>query len=622
MGKLSERTRQGVISTGSALLTALLLPIGVLVLVFGVAFAPSWTSTRLIEEDKFAGIGAPIKRNTSIIIVHGIGHHCIGYADSLVSDLMKELTGSNTESIRDVYQRYVGDGGRYDPPLEPSSDGQQYDQFRFPWRNGGCDFDQAFTARHAAGQPPMNSGKDLETLVLAQDQLCYAMNYSDRARKTESPTSVSCHKLYVERSPAADYRKGQGRYVVGFVRRFEKKTDSGRFVRIYEVTWSPATRWLKQSLYSVEHFNNLASAHPLNQNLKSNIVNIGIADAVAYLSDSGVLVNYDVLQAFCLTFANSRSPYTDYPFACTKKHLETAADPFDQENDVYLVSHSLGTKILFDSLGLLASPATAGRALTADRPKLVDVISERFERIGAQYPKLEKGLPKALARKIPEFARSIRGIFVFTNQLPLLAAGVTTPFRGDNDLADGFQKFLELRVKEASHDPGATDAESAKTARLQVVAFHDPDDLLSYNLSCWYYLTVLKDLEGTKDRVEEEAQSRVKSRMTELVTKKEGEELLGKERRALRNSLFVDSCSKGKRINGRDNEVARDIWAAQENKLELIDASVRLRGFRIMQLLASPVDVHSNYFSDPLVHKWLINGNRNPGERNVHEARL
>ena len=173
--------------------------------------------------------------------------------------------------------------------------------------------------------------------------------------------------------------------------------------------------------------------------------------------------------------------------------------------------------------------------------------------------------------------------------MPLLAANLSSPFQEGYGIGNGFKAFLELH---AAHSGNAT------PNRLQVVAFHDPDDFLSYNLSCWYYETILKKLPETRDRLQKEAEFRAIQEKSKV----------GDERRKLGDTMFGKNCSKRKLANPADISLFDDIWGHESNLLALKDATVRLRGRRVEWIAADPLAVHSNYFSDESIHKWIVNG--------------
>jgi hypothetical protein len=558
----------------------------------------SFLSTKFLDSEGFSGIAPLKKTTTSVIIVHGIGTHCIGYADPLISNLMKGLTDPpHPKPIAEHYKSYYksyeesivrANLGKYGVSMKDGA--YRGDYIDIP-RDGHCNKIEleglAKLAKEASKK--VDTGDDLETLTSAQDKLCEFVNDKGKHGTSNGDVKVSCHKLSVDR--AGPVVSGENReYITGFVRVFERKVSGVRRVRVYEVTWSPATRWIKQSLSGAERFNSEMSQHLVNDFLKTKIMNASIADAIAYLSESGVLVNFNILQAFCLALANAgeESSISGYAFTCDTELLKKTPTEFSKDNDVILISHSLGTRVVLDSIGLLSRGANAG---APSGPDLMGLMSAKFQQIGALVPEQyadmsESGFAGLLKTRIPEFARAIRSVYIFTNQVPLLAATVSSPFRQTHDVGHGFQDFLKLRMNGTGGPP------------LQIVSFHDPDDLLSYNLNCWYHVAVLKNAERIRTILDAEAKYRAESGRTSV----------GEEHRKLRDDMFANNCSARKFTSKGDIDLFRKI---QENELlELRTATVRLKGFRIGMLAADPLDVHSNYFLDPLVHRWIVNGTR------------
>lgn len=546
----------------------------------------SFASTGMLEENKFDGIHPLKDGTTNIIIVHGIGHHCLGYADEMVLNLVDELTAGNIDykTMKAVFEQREADVLK----VSDSSSGAM----RF---NGECEtiVDGAFE--------PMNNKVDLEALVSAQAEWCEEIN---EYAKSSEDASASCHQLYVRRNkePGTETETAEDikdrEYVTGFIRRFQIDVTPDRDIQIYEVTWSPATRWIKSSLFGIEQYNVPHSEAKLNRDLKFSVVNSNIADAVAYLGDSGILVNYDVLQAFCLAMANYQSIQTDSAFACGPEHLQGNFSQFSEDNRTFLVTHSLGTRVVFDSLGLLARgvPSSEVSENQSDRIDLLTEIVMKFNRINAEVPDsylvAEAGklnFQSLMAGLIPELIDSIESIYVFTNQVPLLAANITSPLKPfESDAGRGFEEFLKLRRGDTKKDDP-----------LQVVAFHDPDDLLSYNLSCWYLHNVLKYKEDTKFKINKMAEELLQS-YPESVNND-----LNTARFKVRRKLF-SSCSGPDASDWRYRQLFESVL--ETGDVKIVDAEVRLQGKRLSWLAADPSGVHSNYFKDATVHSWMAKG--------------
>jgi hypothetical protein len=561
-----------------------------LLIVMGASAVRSSIGTAVLEPEPFFGIRPLEKRTTSIILVHGIGHHCIGYADPLIASLMQGLAGARIEPIARSYARYADSliastdaAGQYG--VRPAAGGTYQGDVIDPPRDGHCR--QLPLPAELRGELPVDTDNEQVSIVSAQDKLCAFVNHEPKTNGTRT----YCHKLTLKRRDLRDGHEENPEYITGFVRQIEHDISAQRRIRIYEVVWSPATRWIKQSLQDVERFNNETSGYLMNRFLKREIVNSGIADAVAYLSESGVLVTYNMLQSFCLTLANAGESVTGYGFVCDNEHLNAASTSFATENDVVLVTHSLGTRVILDAVGML-SLGVQPDAPSSGKGDLVTAIGTTLRALGADVPasyfdRSEGGFPALLRQRIPEFARAIKSIYAFTNQVPLLAASVSSPFSATHHVGRGFHQFLELRV-----------TGDKRERALQIVSFHDPDDVLSYNLSCWYHIAVLKNSESTLDRIDEEAQFRAQKRGTDV----------GEERRKLRDTMFNSNCSEHKISDPADIAFFKVLRGEQAHLLALKGVTLRLQGLRVESLLAHPAEVHSNYFRDPLVHQWLVDG--------------
>jgi hypothetical protein len=588
--------------------------------------------TRLVEAEDFAGLKPLQKRTTNIIIVHGIGHHCIGYADPLISGLMRQITESNSVPVEPVvssYERYwtaeldkqrkqrvsadEDSRGKETPPgasrqekgasaraerarksVEVTGDTLKVASIDPP-RDGHCRIRIPADARPVRSTD-VNLDDDLDSVVIGQNKLCEFLN-DERKHPGRAPRTY-CHKLSVKLgNPSSDELDD---YITGFVRQFEADAGGGKVVRIYEVTWTPATRWLKQSLSGVDRFNAEMSLHRMNNRLKDEIMNAGIADAVAYMSDSGILVNYNVLQTFCLALANQQSTFSDYAFTCNAGKLGGSRDSFVQNNDVFLISHSLGTRVVLDSIGLLSLAVP-----TADTPSeekdLVAEIHERFGKIGAvidqnYLDESDDGFRARLREQVPGFARSIRSVYVFTNQLPLLAALADSPFKDKPEVSRGFEHFLSLR-QDNGHPARA----------LQIVSFHDPDDVLSYNLGCWYHGKVLLKNSDLNTRLYTEAKNRATRKEPSVAG---ADVAIGLEHRALREAWVNNNCAKHK-LSNQDRKLFEQIKSEESSRVRLRSVTVRLRSYRLRHIFADPQQIHSNYFLEAQVHRWLTEGHHN-----------
>ena len=175
--------------------------------------------------------------------------------------------------------------------------------------------------------------------------------------------------------------------------------------------------------------------------MKYAIVNESISDAVLYLGSYKRIMQYPLLAGFCKLLSDGISEQAD-AFECDLDRLSKRASPgfvndFSRGNEIVVITHSLGTRMLFDALGLMSDPEFVEKTKT-DLRDLGVVVSEN-----------EGGIEKV--REI--FQRSLSKVFTFANQIPLLELGnVRNPVvglatRGQYpELGKGFSKFLEQRA--------------------------------------------------------------------------------------------------------------------------------------------------------------------------------
>jgi len=111
---------------------------------------------------------------------------------------------------------------------------------------------------------------------------------------------------------------------------------------------------------------------------------------------------------------------------------------------------------------------------------------------------------------------------------------------------------------------------------LQVVAFTDHDDFLSFNLKCWYYLNVVRF----------------------------NRDVLKERERHTRPDGTVDAKYQFKRC---DSGGEKEFWDLIRKKITISNVIVRL-GLRVPWLFSNPLGAHSNYWVDDEVHQLIACG--------------
>ncbi len=74
----------------------------IFLIVTAIVMTAVWTlaPTVLMTKDRFEGILPLRKSVTNVIIVHGIGAHCIGYSDPLLLNLVKQIPPFEAEPMQ------------------------------------------------------------------------------------------------------------------------------------------------------------------------------------------------------------------------------------------------------------------------------------------------------------------------------------------------------------------------------------------------------------------------------------------------------------------------------------------------------------------------------------------
>lgn len=189
----------------------------------------------------------------------------------------------------------------------------------------------------------------------------------------------------------------------------------------------------------------------LNGELKIGLLNDCLSDAVIYAGARGPTLALAIRNGICVAFDGTVSPR-----GCTfPDPAEDAAPP------LILVTESLGSRMVFDALAELEAQARArGEAALAGFDRAVAPVSE---------------------------------VFMLANQIPLLglAESAPTPHPGpaasattapSSALIRGVQTIAAARERQRTRSPHPQGA-IRPPPPITIVAFTDPNDLLSYRLA-------------------------------------------------------------------------------------------------------------------------------------------
>lgn len=247
-----------------------------------------------------------------------------------------------------------------------------------------------------------------------------------------------------------------------------RDAGSRRTVELWFFDWSPITMPFKpRKLGDIEARNASAytySRASLNNTLKQKLIKDCFADVVVYLGKTGDPVRSDAQIALCEMLDGRFDPEIGCSGASGLRYTA-------------MVSESLGSTILFDAFRSLRLDYVAAREhaiaqLAANAPAERAALA-RTKKANAALSAYRASLTSANAAEararensagVSTAMGSLTSFFMLANQIPLLA------FADDRSL----EEFVKGVTARSSPTVGA--------AALTVVAFLDPNDLLSFRL--------------------------------------------------------------------------------------------------------------------------------------------
>nr|VFJ96790.1 MAG: hypothetical protein BECKLFY1418A_GA0070994_10638 [Candidatus Kentron sp. LFY] len=481
-----------------------------------------------------SGDSSTTEKTIHLLVVHGIGRHCIGYANDLTTGIARHAGFFPATDEVSLY-------------LSPEQCGMDI---------ANDDFDNK------------------------QDKAC------DLIRQQEIP-GRDCQRFKMEASYVDPISReaGTSTFFLGYIRTQDYApkghTGGAARLRLHELTWDPATRWAKN--FYVQEADDISnrSRAILNRELKQRIINESISDAVLYLGQYRPMMQYPLLMSFCRIMSDAAGVPSqgDKDFSCDLRKVADrlgspeALEAFFEKNEIVIMTHSLGTRMLFDTLGLIGH----------------DDFVSRFKKDLAENGitiEIPEGGPIRTRRVLDIFSVAINKVFTLANQVPLLELGRVIPptsFDVDLDLGTGFDRFVKRRID----NDGLSEH---VVPPLQLVAFTDPNDLLSYNLKCWYYLRVLQEHDAIR-RMSGETE--------------------GEQEKFFEN--YFDSCEverqdKSEQQVAIEKKIREKFWQAVDRQVRISDVTANLKGIRYPLLFADPSGAHSQYFKDETIFGLIACG--------------
>jgi hypothetical protein len=270
-------------------------------------------------------------------------------------------------------------------------------------------------------------------VIMVHGMGIHQMKYSD-------PLSTElAAELRLQKSGEAVEQIAANGFVYGWLREL---TFRGRdkLLKVYEITWSPATEETKRSTFNLDA--GLGFERQLvNASLKESLVDLALSDAVLY--------------------AGKYRAQIQRPIRAGINRLLQQLGDHDQ---IAAVTWSLGSYILFDTLGQMRDEEPSEPMNTPARGSIGELASRTVHVF-------------MLANQLPLLELSTRGVPVAPG--PTQSNDTSAPVVSAPHSTGVLKRFIDLR---ASHPQALARATGAAPVGLQVVAFSDPNDLLSYKL--------------------------------------------------------------------------------------------------------------------------------------------
>lgn len=271
------------------------------------------------------------------------------------------------------------------------------------------------------------------------------------------------------------------------------KSDEAVHVEAIEITYSPLTQWLKSQQLGYDLtgpfrdpddpafacVHNVApyyAAPParerFNQGMKEGLIDRGLADAVLYMGPYGQAMRSGVAEALCRALSSDRMSAGRCVWPAP------AAD-----TQYIFVTHSLGSRILYDTLLALLDPTSCSGG--------VSVVA---------------GQQNAASRFAASVIANSPVVYMMANQVPLIGlariparvqpqpAGDGQPAAGTSgvvgtppDECGGLRQFARAKQEQqAQQAQKSQQSKAGASSALDIVAFNDTDDVLSWALPKWY----------------------------------------------------------------------------------------------------------------------------------------
>jgi hypothetical protein len=229
------------------------------------------------------------------------------------------------------------------------------------------------------------------------------------------------------------------------VSRFFNESKTREMV-FYELVWSKIIEKEKSQLKYDDSGAYTHKRADINKLMKSFANSVG-PDPFIYRGNKKEAVLKTIGQALCWVFSSQWEDLADHQHTmCDAAHISLSEGV--QKDDYAIVTHSLGSRIVIDSLQTFALQSQGGS---------YGSVKEDIR----QYPKVPQLLASLQKEELP--------VFMFANQLPLLQLG-----RDDPEVTGQIEEYCT---------EGGPNYQQRLFKELKIMAFSDPNDILSWEIT-------------------------------------------------------------------------------------------------------------------------------------------
>jgi hypothetical protein len=278
---------------------------------------------------------------------------------------------------------------------------------------------------------------------------------------------------------------------------FERADKTQAHVLVAEITWSGLTAWVKNNQLAYDLSDPVAAGKPptvacpaitettnpfpqlVPHVIKEYTLDLALSDAVLYVGTYGAKIERGMAEVLCRL--TSKKTY-DSKEICDWK----SADSRQLKSRFIFMTHSIGSRIVYDTLlDLSGTPSRGGTSA------------------------FSKAYREAAHPSIDQVVANTKVIYMFANQLPLLGLGNVPVTLRSGDGPVPLLPAMILNNAESTNSKAVAPldpplcgtipiacfanlrsqfagAEATAAGPLDIVAFSDPNDLLTYGIPPWY----------------------------------------------------------------------------------------------------------------------------------------